>query len=646
MAGESPLDDKTLGRTAVALGLLDPDEVGHALAVAAEQPARAPGAIFLERGLLTQAQLDYITAAYRFRQTRQADWHLGERVIDRGWATAEQIDELLQEQKRLFVHQRKRILLGELLVQNGILSAEQRDQLLTGEHAPPAEALAGDVAVHVSDDNLCATVVPGPGPRPTREALDLALRRQGISVGVDHAAIAALCDGTRPTGEPVVVARGTPAQPGRDAEIEYLFETHPLGAGRQNADGTIDFRDRGELPQVSAGTPLARKTPAQPGAPGRDLFGRVINVRKPQDRRLLLGNGVALAEDQLTVVATTDGLPSLSATGKIAVLPEYRVEGDVDYHTGHIEFAGHVVVTGTIRNGFHVKCGQLTAGEAEGAEIIAKGDVLIRGGLINTHLHTEGAATAKYLHSTTLEALGDVGVEREVVESRVECGGAFHGEHCTLLGSRIAAKQGINVKTVGSESSAPCQLVFGVDERVQHELQHLTAERTEQCQAVEAAGAQLVEHQRQREALEAAIGELAQQQDQAMVRQRALSQGGAGAELTAVEAVIRSLADQVDALFAQQERVLADADEARARQASAQAAIAELDGELAAINDWAQAHPGTPELRVSGTLHAGTVLETPHVEARTRGERKRIWLREREVISEDGHPEWRMEPFS
>ncbi len=644
-ADERGVDDELIGRTAVGLGLLTAAQVQELLATDhGEQP---PGAIYLSKGLLTGSQLNFVLAAYRFKRERIPERRFGDMVVERGWATPEQIAHLLNVQRLLFTRKRKIVLLGDLLVHEGLLTPEQRDGLTSAQPQVGPGPAVEPVQVAVSADRMRATVAPVEGaPRPTPEAVELTLHRHGITVGLDRSAIAAFSAGRTAPGEPVVVASGIPARPGRDAAVEYLFDLAPLKAGRQHEDGTIDFRDRGELPQVASGTLLARKIPAQAGEPGQDLFGATLGPAPPRDRHLLVGDGATLEEDGLGVVATTDGFPSVTAAGKIAVFPEYRIDGDIDYHTGHIDFRGHVIASGTVRNGFRVTCGQLTAGEAEGATIVAQGDVLIRGGIINTHVRAEGSVTAKYLHNANLEVMGDVLIEREVVDSRVESGGAFRGERCTLLGSRVAAKQGISVKAVGSEVSGPCHLVLGVDERVAHELERLEAQRQAYRDTAEAGTARAAAIERQHDETERAIGELAQQQDQAMVHRRSLQQHGKGDELAAAEAAISELSGRLDGLFAAQERLAAEQEEAQAAVTLAKADEAAVTTEIEALREWSSEHPGQPELKVSGSLFAGTFLVAPHAELRIRGERKRVWFRERAITTEGGQTQWRLEPVT
>jgi uncharacterized protein (DUF342 family) len=641
MAGRELPDNEALGHTAVVMRLLDAEQMQQALAHD-DDTAAAPGAVFIAHGLLTQAQVDLVIAAWQFQKTRAAERRFGRRVVERGWANEEQITRLLQLQARGFTQSHTLTPLADLLQREGLLTPEQLEALKTREQ--PAQATPDGLTIDITEDRLRASITPGGGPRPSVEAVEHALQHHGVSFGINRDAIAALCSGRTPPGRPVSVAAGIPAQPGRDAVLEYLFDTQHLAAGRQKEDGTIDFRDRGELPQVSAGTPLARKTPPVKGEPGRDIFGNVLDASKPQDRRFLIGNGATLDADQFTVVATTDGVPSLSATGRIAVFSEYRVEGDVDFHTGHVEFRGHVIVTGTIRNGFHVTCGQLTANEAEGAIITAQADVLIQGGIINTQVRSEGAVTAKYLHNAQVEALGDVRIAREVVDSRVTCSGVFHGEHCTVLNARISAKQGIIARNVGSEASSPSHLVFGIDEGTRNELQALQTERTSRREAAEAAASRLAANAQKRAELERAIGTLAQQQDQAMVRSRELQQRGGGG-LDKIQAVIKTLTGQLDALFAEQEQLAAASTAAQTEQADAQADVTRLNGEIEALREWSETNPGRAELKVDGTLHTGTLLETPHLETRTSGERKHVWLCEREVTTDEGS-EWRLMPKS
>ncbi len=703
-----------IGAVAVRLHVLTPDQVEQALAARREKSlddAHDPGLVFVEEGLLTRSQLDYLETVRRFKAERIADKRFGELAVRRGWTTDSEVNAAMEVQKLLFTRERKQVQIGDMLVRRHAITAEQRDILLTVQHrarqeraqqtaavpavspvpapapaaptplqgdtetsaaaavaaplaaeasvaaATPAEAASPPARerhvpkgfkVTVSEDHMAAYVtVQSGGERPTDEALRAALHVSNVARGVDEAALQRLCAEDAPLDEPVQVAQGERPQPGVAATIEYLFELHPLKAGRETGDDTIDFRDRGDIPQVNPGDVLARKTPAVEGHPGKDVHGRTIKVPKIKDRRLGAGSGTQLGPDNLTVVAALAGHPALTPSGVVSVFPEYRIDGDLGYATGHVDFNGRVIVSGMVEPGFHVKCGELIANEVEGAEIEATGDVVIKGGVIGARIRTDGSVRAKYFHTSHIDALGDVIVQSELFDSEVETSGTFHGDHCTLLGSRVSAKSGVVAGEIGSNSSPPCVITIGVDERVQHKVEQLEAAIAAAETALSAADDEMATLTHLRDELDGRIGAMAQVQDKAQVQQRALeAKTAAGdslatAQLQLVEEQIKSAATDLDALFARQDEVNNTIDALARQQVEQRASIDDNRAEITGLHEWTQESSGKAELKVAKTTFQGNVVRAPHGEMRLNEDKKRLWIIEQEVTDERGQTSWR-----
>ncbi len=702
---------REIGEVAVRLHVLTPEQVAQALAAQREKSLddeHDPGLVFVAEGLLRRAQLEYLETVRRFKAERIADKKFGELAVGRGWTTEPQVRAAMEVQKLLFMREHKQVQIGDMMVRQHAITAEQRDILLSVQQrarqaqedqvaapapvaaAPPHErgtmpatpvAPAAPVApvatpeesavaaaasaetappvarerrvpkgfkVTLSADHMAAFVtLQSDGERPTDETLRMALQASNVARGVDEAALQRLCGEDAPVDEPVQVARGEPPEPGQDATVEYLFEIHPLKAGRETSDDTMDFKDRGDIPQVNVGDVLARKTPVVEGRPGRDVHGRTLKVRKPKDRRLAAGGGTQLGPDNLTVVAAVAGHPALTPSGIISVFPEYRIDGDLGYATGHVNFNGRVIVSGLVQPGFHVKCGELIANEVEDADIEASGDVVIKGGVIGARIRTDGSVKAKYFHTSHIDALGDVIVQSELFDSEVETSGTFHGDHCKLLGSRVSAKNGVIAEEIGSNSSPPCTIVVGVDERVVHKIEQLEASiaaaETELSEAEEA----MAESSHRRDALDGRIGAMAQVQDKAQVQQRALeAKAGTGdasakAQLQLVEEQIKSAEKDLNALFAEQDEVN-DAIDALARQQVEQRAlVAENRAEISGLHEWTQESASKAELKVAKTTYQGTLVRAPNGEMRLSEDKKRLWIIEQEVTDERGQTSWR-----
>ena len=76
--------------------------------------------------------------------------------------------------------------------------------------------------------------------------------------------------------EPFLIAQGIPYDPGEPDEVAYFFDTKPMRTGRKNEDGSIDWKDRGDIPQVGEGELLAEIKPGSEGNYGIDIFGKKI----------------------------------------------------------------------------------------------------------------------------------------------------------------------------------------------------------------------------------------------------------------------------------------------------------------------------------------------------------------------------------
>jgi hypothetical protein len=120
-----------------------------------------------------------------------------------------------------------------------------------------------------------------------------------------------------PGDPPFLVATAKEPKYPKNAEIRYHFPTHFLHAGKMSPDGSIDFKDRGDIPYVEDGAFLAAKIFPEQGAPGFDVFGDEIPVDDPVDLAFASGPGTRLSEDGGEIYAVTAGQPHLDALGNV-----------------------------------------------------------------------------------------------------------------------------------------------------------------------------------------------------------------------------------------------------------------------------------------------------------------------------------------
>ncbi|MBP1713579.1 MAG: hypothetical protein H6Q42_1782 [Deltaproteobacteria bacterium] len=378
----------------------------------------------------------------------------------------------------------------------------------------------------VSDDRFSAFLACTREPSGiTVDELKEYLQEQGIRYGLaDDVLLTKFLREEGDKAQPFLTASGKPAKSGKNAEVSYTFEKDPLKIGTLREGGAVDFKDRGEIPQVKEGALLARKIPPEKGVSGVDVYGKVIPARNGNDIILRCGNGVRKSPDGLSFFAISPGRPELLPDGTLCVFPELHIEGDVGLETGHVRFDGFINVKGGIQEGFQVQGGRLAAKEIYKAEIDVEGDIVIDGGIIGAKIQCRGNLKTRYIHSSQIEALGDVVVEGEIINSKIETNGNLLANRETgkIFSSRIFARKGIEANQVGSSSSTGCLLAIGINSATQKQVQKMTKEIEDHEEAKKKTAGQIEGLREESTRLAKEIGELAQVQERAIREQRAL----------------------------------------------------------------------------------------------------------------------------
>lgn len=272
---------------------------------------------------------------------------------------------------------------------------------------------------------------------------------------------------SKPGKERLLVAKGQDPVHGKDGFISFQFKKDYTNPGKLMPDGTIDFRDRGEIPYVVKGQELARKTPAQAGQNGTSIFGTAILAEEPKDPVFSAGNGTQLSDDGLIITAALDGQPHVDALGNITVNPELMIQGDVDFETGNIDFNGNILVKGTIKQGFKVKGINLIAQEVEGGLIDLSGDLNVSAGITNAFIEVKGNVVAKFINHSTIMGFGDLMVQKEIIDSEILLSGTCKNTTGHIIASTIMAKRGIEAGKIGTTSSKSVLIKVGTGDHIE-----------------------------------------------------------------------------------------------------------------------------------------------------------------------------------
>ena len=186
----------------------------------------------------------------------------------------------------------------------------------------------------------------------------------------------------------LLIAAGKKTIDGIDDRLEIKYTI----AQNQNPEvddnkKDIDYKAIGTVESVEKGQVLGILHPGKDGVDGVDVTGRVVKAKTAKKVVLAVGEGAQLL-NQYTAVAVEEGRPSLRGS-TFFVYKLHEVSGDVGLKSGNITFVGDVVICGNVNEGMKVEAGNsiLIKQNVTDAEIIANGDVTVRGNVIHSNVN-------------------------------------------------------------------------------------------------------------------------------------------------------------------------------------------------------------------------------------------------------------------
>ncbi|MBF0243605.1 MAG: DUF342 domain-containing protein, partial [Desulfamplus sp.] len=210
---------------------------------------------------------------------------------------------------------------------------------------------------------------------------------------------------------------------------------------------------------------LAQKIPLILPVKGSTVTGIEIPAPTPVDVTLSCGKGAVISKDGLTVTAAVNGRPDLAIGGRISVMHEKVVEGNVDFKTGNIIFGGDVSVNGTLLPGFSVTADNLTVNDINEGLVNVENNIIVKNNIINADIHSGGnLLVAQSMKKSKVSARGDVVIQNEIIDCNIVTSGKVVVTKGRIISSTIHAAKGIESKDIGSETSEPCNLFPGADD--------------------------------------------------------------------------------------------------------------------------------------------------------------------------------------
>lgn len=346
------------------------------------------------------------------------------------------------------------------------------------------EPITDLLLVEITDDELKAYLTilypPEGGKVITIKNILEELAKQKVVYGVQEEKLAQVLK-REEFNKVFVVAEGLPPKNGEDAKITFKFKKEKE-YNLEEVGGRVNFKEMSPINIVKEDEIIAVKTPPTAGKPGITVTGKLIPAQPGKDIPFPKGKNIEVSPDGLELRATTSGLIVFDKD-RINIEPVYKIDGDVDYSTGNIDFPGTVIINGDVLGGFKVKAAGdvIVNGCVENAHIEAKGDIRIGSGVLGkneAYLFALGSISAKYIEHSTIDAHRDVVVSESIIHSYVNAKHKVlvNGRLGVILGGRIRAGLEIQAKVVGSWTEVPTELEVGVDPQSREEIHQLADE--------------------------------------------------------------------------------------------------------------------------------------------------------------------------
>ncbi len=278
----------------------------------------------------------------------------------------------------------------------------------------------------------------------------------------------------------IVICQGKEVVQGKNAYVEYHFNTNLRAKPTLREDGSVDYFHLNLINNVNEGDLLATLHPEVLGQPGINVYGENIKPASVKSTFIKYGKNTILSEDKLTLTAETSGHVTLKE-GKVTVSNVLTLE-NVDVSTGNIDYEGSVEVKGVVASNFSVKAGGniVVKGIVEGAILEAGADIILEcGAKAGGNIKAGGNVVTKFIENATITAKGSITSEC-ILHSNVSSGTEVNvtGKRGFIAGGRVCASDNVKAKVLGSEMGANTIIEVGADPQLKIRLKELQKNMT------------------------------------------------------------------------------------------------------------------------------------------------------------------------
>lgn len=271
------------------------------------------------------------------------------------------------------------------------------------------------------------------------------------------------------------IAKGVPPEKGADGKLLLLIKAMTGEVEVQVDDkGFAQFTEMHLFDNVTEGQVVGRLYGPKDGVDGVDCVGNPIPSEPGKALEVSIDETLHFEDSRKTgsnyrlIVSNREGFVAQQGNS-LTVKTELVISGNVDFHTGSIDFIGSVKIEGDVMPGFRVQAKKKV--EIEGAvrasEVISKeSDVIVKGivyGADRGKVICAGDFHALGVEQLVAQVKGNIFIEREIVDSRLRCEGAIYAAEAQVLGGELRVVDGLEARIVGNEAEQPTVIALCSD---------------------------------------------------------------------------------------------------------------------------------------------------------------------------------------
>ncbi|HPP86451.1 MAG TPA: FapA family protein [bacterium] len=264
----------------------------------------------------------------------------------------------------------------------------------------------------------------------------------------------------------LIICQGVEPTAGVDAQLMLPFLSEDKSEEEKKIEEIFGIVPLGNVKKSNL---IAKKIPPQDGKPGRNIFDKEIPAPKDKNFKLRVDHNANLSDDENKIFALISGM-AFREGYKFYVEEALRIPGDVDNHTGDIDFPGTVIISGAIKDGFKVKAGgDIYVSNIESAEVECGRNLYIRRGVAGNYkcrITVQGNIITNFIEQATIFCKRNVIVANAIMHSVINASEnilVLTGGNGLIVGGIIRAGKSVFAKIIGSRTATVTTIEAGSD---------------------------------------------------------------------------------------------------------------------------------------------------------------------------------------